>query len=271
MITKLLAGLSNDPLTDTPVDDQVASLGDFLITHKGWFNTTALKLLLCQAASFLSSLGQLYVMDMFLGRRFLHFGSNIFNYARLRAALIEVFPRVVMCSMDLFGVSNSLSKVSGMCTLPVNIVNEKIYLILWFAFLAHTILSMLQLLRQAALLMVVSLRSGLTPGLTSSLTSPRQVRQLLVRGSYGDTVLLQLIAANCDSAQFAALVQQLVRGQRLDDSYVSQQLGLGKKNDLFQMREERLESDLYSKQQINLNRLNLIRQLKEVLSVTPCK
>ena len=29
-------------------------------------------------------------MDMFLGRRFLHFGSNIFNYARLRAALVEV-------------------------------------------------------------------------------------------------------------------------------------------------------------------------------------
>ena len=36
------------------------------------------------------------------------------------------------------------------------------------------------------------------------------MRQLLVRGSYGDTVLLQLIAANCDSAQFAALVQLLV-------------------------------------------------------------
>jgi len=257
MITKLLAGLSTDPLTDTPVDDQVASLGDFLITHKGWFNTTALKLLLCQAASFLSSLGQLYAMDLFLGRRFLNFGSNIFNYARLRAALEQVFPRVVMCSMDLFGISNSLSKVSGMCTLPVNIVNEKIYLILWFAFLAHTILSMLQLLRQAALL-TVSLRSCLTPGLTSSLTSPRQVRQLLVRGSYGDTVLLQLISANCDTAQFAALVQLLVRGQRLDDSYVSQQLALGKKNDLFQMRGERLEADLYSKQQ-------------DLLAVTPQK
>ena len=39
-----------------------------------------------------------------------------------------------------------------MCTLPVNIVNEKIYLILWFAFLAHTIVSLLQLIRQANLL-----------------------------------------------------------------------------------------------------------------------
>ena len=44
------------------------------------------------------------------------------------------------------------------------------------------------------------------------------MRQLLVRGSYGDTVLLQLIAANCDSAQFAALVQLLVF-TALDDMY----------------------------------------------------
>ena len=52
-----------------------------------------------------------------------------------------------MCSMDTFGVTSSVTKASGMCTLPVNIVNEKIYLILWFAFLAHTIVSLLQLIR----------------------------------------------------------------------------------------------------------------------------
>ena len=108
-------------------------------------------------------------MDLFLGRRFFNLGSNIFNYAILRAALNEVdptynasslnylfypvlfltqvFPRVVMCSMDAFGLTASVSKISGLCTLPVNIVNEKIYLILWFVFLAHTFVALLQLIR----------------------------------------------------------------------------------------------------------------------------
>ena len=111
---------------------------------------------------------QLYIMDLFLGRRFFNLGSNIFNYAILRAALNEVdlitlicknylfypvlfltqvFPRVVMCSMDAFGLTASVSKISGLCTLPVNIVNEKIYLILWFVFLAHTFVALLQLIR----------------------------------------------------------------------------------------------------------------------------
>ena len=112
---------------------------------------------------------QLYIMDLFLGRRFFNLGSNIFNYANLRAALNEVdptynasslnslfypvlfltqvFPRVVMCSMDAFGLTASVSKISGLCTLPVNIVNEKIYLILWFVFLAHTFVALLQLIR----------------------------------------------------------------------------------------------------------------------------
>ena len=33
---------------------------------------------------------QLYMMDLFLGRRFLSLGSNILNYTRLRAALSQV-------------------------------------------------------------------------------------------------------------------------------------------------------------------------------------
>jgi hypothetical protein len=123
-----------------------------------------------------------------------------------------------MCNMQVFGVSGSTSGTSGICVLPINIINEKIYLVLWLWFLGLTLLCLLQLVRQAALL-VPSLRACLSPGLASSLTSPRQVRRLAFLDIHwnpwansapprcGDTVLLQLVAANCDSSQVAALVQ----------------------------------------------------------------
>ena len=45
-------------------------------------------------------------------------------------------------------------------------------------------------------------------GQASNHTSPKQVGHLVAKSSYGDTVLLQLIADNCDTAQFSALVRQ---------------------------------------------------------------
>jgi len=228
-VNKLLVKVSNDPLTETPVEDQVANLGDFILSHRGWFNATALKLLLCQAFCLLNSLGQLYMMDLFLGRRFFDLASAFNNFEVLRQALRTIFPWVVICSMPVFGGTGGNISKTGICILPNNILNEKIYLVLWFWFLCLTIVSFLQLARQAALL-GANLRTCLSPGLASRLTSPRQVRQLVTRGSYGDTVLLQLVAANCDCSQFSALVQHLVREHILEDSYVSQQLSLTKGN-----------------------------------------
>jgi len=226
-LAKLLAKVSDDPLTETPVEDQMSTLGDFILCHRGWFNATALKLLLCQALCFLNALSQLYAMDIFLGRRFFQLGSLIRRYDLLVSSSRVVFPRLVMCHMSLFGASGSKVAKSGLCVLPQNILNEKIYLLLWFWFISLTIISFLQLLRQA-LLLAASLRTCLSPGLSSKFTSPSQVRQLLTRGSYGDIVLLQLIAANCDGSQFSALVNHLVREHLLDDSYVSQHHSLGK-------------------------------------------
>merc|ERR1712112_208649 len=151
-IGKLLVKVSEDPLTETPVEDQVSTLGDFILSHRGWFNSTALKLLLCQAGCLLNSLGQLYMMDLFLGRRFFQIGSSVHSYALLQDSLRSVFPLVVMCFMPGFGSSGSKIPKSGLCVLPNNILNEKIYLVLWFWFLFLTFVSFLQLARQAALL-----------------------------------------------------------------------------------------------------------------------
>ena len=159
--------------------------------------------------------------------RFLALGTNLFNYSALRQALVQVlssflsfafrtvlssqaFPRVVACEMEVFGVSGSITKASGICTLPINVVNEKIYLVLWLTFVLASLLSLVQVLHQA-LLVAPSLRPYIVPHLSPSPLVSRQViglplvhisspmitryscltiqaTRLMRRGSYGNMV-----------------------------------------------------------------------------------
>ena len=85
-------------------------------------------------------------------------------------------------------------------------------------------------------------------GQASNHTSPKQVGHLVAKSSYGDTVLLQLIAANCDAAQFAALVRHLVMEQRQEVASVQDYpaMAAGQKN--------RLGDDFFGRQ-VNFTKL----------------
>jgi len=69
-VSKLLTRVSQDILTETPVESQVLSISTFLLSHPGWYNCCALKLLLCQAGSVFVALTQIALMGTFLGHRF---------------------------------------------------------------------------------------------------------------------------------------------------------------------------------------------------------
>ena len=45
-----------------------------------------------------------------------------------------VFPRVTKCSFFKYGPSGTLQTHDSICVLPINIMNEKIYVFLWFWF-----------------------------------------------------------------------------------------------------------------------------------------
>ena len=97
-------------------------------------------------------------MDLVLGNEYLSLGNNLLSLELINQALTKVFPKVVKCSMIYIGPSGDPVNNSGMCTLPINIINEKIYLVLWVWFLVITCVSILSLLHQACLLLLPSLR-----------------------------------------------------------------------------------------------------------------
>ena len=46
--------------------------------------------------------------------------------------MIYIFPRITKCTFHKFGASGSIQTHDSLCILPLNIVNEKTYIFLWF-------------------------------------------------------------------------------------------------------------------------------------------
>merc|ERR1719315_503728 len=173
-----------------------------------WFNSSAFKLLLCQVASLVLTVSQMYAMNLVLGNQYLNLGTNLFSLDILYQDLTVVFPKVVKCSMTYHGVSGNIVNNSGMCTLPINIINEKIYLVLWIWFIGLSCISILSLLYQSIMLLCPSCWQ-VEIQCHSRSTPQYLVRSVVRQSTYGDLVLMQLIANNTDSAQFTALLQYL--------------------------------------------------------------
>ena len=61
--------------------------------------------------------------------------------------MIYVFPRMTKCTFHKFGTSGNIEKHDALCILPLNIVNEKIYIFIWFWLLILGFLTFLILVR----------------------------------------------------------------------------------------------------------------------------
>ena len=94
------------------------------------------------------TIGQMFLMDRFFDGAFLTFGLEVIAFAEQDQEdrldpLIYVFPRMTKCTFHKFGTSGEVEKHDALCLLPLNIVNEKVYIFLWFWFILLTVLSFL--------------------------------------------------------------------------------------------------------------------------------
>jgi hypothetical protein len=55
--------------------------------------------------------------------------------------LSKVFPKVTKCTFNNYGPSGTVENKDGLCVLAINIINEKIYIFLWFWFMMIGVLT----------------------------------------------------------------------------------------------------------------------------------
>ena len=151
-------------------EDRKKVLVEYFVEDRGVHDMYALKFFFCEFLNLINVIGQLFFMDFFLGGEFSTYGAEVLSMTNLEQEdrtdpMSRVFPKVTKCTFHKFGPSGTVQGFDGLCVLPLNIINEKIYVFLWFWFVILAVITALQVALQffSQLMCHVSLSAGNIP------------------------------------------------------------------------------------------------------------
>ncbi|KAL3205634.1 hypothetical protein MRX96_052959 [Rhipicephalus microplus] len=171
-----------------------------------------------EVCNFVNVVGQMFLMDMFLGGEFSSYGSKVLQFTEWDWSvrfdpMIKVFPRLTKCTFHMYGSSGDVQKHDAMCILPINIINEKIYVFLWFWFIILAVLSGVVLIYRAFVIFLPQIRFMVLRR-RAKLANKDYVERVCDRCKLGDWLILDLLCKNMDPVNFRDLINDYVR--RLD-------------------------------------------------------
>jgi innexin len=159
--------------------------------------------------------GQLFLMDRFLDGTFFTFGIEVISFAMRDEEervdpVIYIFPRMTKCSFHKFGSSGNIENHDALCILPINIVNEKIYIFIWFWFLILGVLTTLVVFYRLVIIFSPRIRAYLLY-IRFRLIRKECINIIVKKAQIGDWFLLYMLGQNVDSMIFKEVVHELSR------------------------------------------------------------
>lgn len=168
----------------------------------------------CEILNFVNVVGQIFFMNFFLDGDFLTYGHRVFQFTHSYVdpnnedPMARVFPKVTKCTFHKYGPSGGVQKFDGLCVLPVNILNEKIYAILWFWFVILSILSGLVLIYRILTILCGYVRHITLP-FGHQVEYKNELKFVVNKGQIGDWFLLVQLKKNMDGLIFKEFITAL--------------------------------------------------------------
>lgn len=91
---------------------------------------------------------QIYFTNRFLAGRFYSLGIEFIqdDFEGTMDVLDIVFPKVTKCDFYKYGSSGTIQKHDALCVMALNIINEKIFIVLWFWYILMAVVTVLSIL-----------------------------------------------------------------------------------------------------------------------------
>ncbi|XP_013773579.1 innexin inx2-like [Limulus polyphemus] len=197
---------------------------DLLVAHlKENFNNHGMYFFyyfLSEVMNFVNVIGQMYMIDTFLGGQFTTYGIQVIQFSEMEQEdrvdpMVKVFPRLTKCTFHRYGSSGDVQRHDAICLLPLNILNEKIYIILWFWFVFLAVISGIMLVYRVTIILWPRSRLLLLR-FRARLANKRNIEIIIQHCKIGDWFILDLLCKNIDSLHFRDVVADLAK--ELEDS-----------------------------------------------------
>ncbi|XP_063703617.1 innexin inx3 [Culicoides brevitarsis] len=200
-----------------PMDERISRqsrLVRYIVDSLSTHNSYSFGYFFCEFLNFINVIINIIFTDKFLGNAFLTYGPEVIKFSNMNQEtrydpMIAVFPRITKCTFHKYGASGSIQKHDAMCVLALNILNEKIYIFLWFWFIILATLSALAIIYSAVILMMPTSREAVIKRRFRHGTK-KEVESLIRRIQIGDFLLLHLLGQNINVTQYSEILHSVI-------------------------------------------------------------
>jgi len=213
-ISGIISGLNAMVLDRDERSSKMRVLAQYLIDNLNTHNIWAVKIFMTEIIYFLNVLLNIYLIDVFLDGEFRTYGLEVASMMEEDPEnridpMSRIFPRVTKCIFTKFGPGGGIIRRDALCVLPVNIINEKIYVFLWFWLLILMGITGLNLLYSGFLLISPSVRNLLLRTRTAQHSGAMSALDDITRHlEMGDWKVFHILGVNMEPLVFGELIME---------------------------------------------------------------
>lgn len=215
-IKLIILGLNQWVMNDEERHSKEEELATYLTETRGTHIEWCLLLIASNALYLVNVVGQIFFTDCFLGYEFSTYGVSAASFLEEKPEhridpMSRVFPRMTKCTFRKFGPSGTIQRHDAQCVLPINIINEKIYVFMWFWFCILTVITVISFLFNLGVIFTtrarrIIIKRKLKMG-PKRFNSNIDVDLIVNNIDFGDWKLLYHLMRNMDALVFAEFCQ----------------------------------------------------------------
>jgi len=199
------------PLNQDEKDKRAERMYTAYNVYCGRNNLYAYQFFICEILNLFNVIANIYMVDSFLSGQFFNYGSRILQSYFMGTTddpMGDVFPKVSMCAFDKYATGGSKMKVENMCVLSLNIINDKVYLLMWIWLWFLLAVTALNVFYRIVIVVTPWLRTlVLWQGAKSG--EWNVISSVSVNMPIGDWFLLRQMSKNVDEMTFVSLIEKL--------------------------------------------------------------